>query len=138
MLPARFGARLRSADSSFGVFCFDRSVHVLALSFHLIHLDTFDTRVFHLTTFRGMAENDPDPVPVFKPPNPVRESQKSPLEPVIPDLPAPLTGRNPPGGVYFLEIMKNGTIIGRMEIKENRLSFGRSRDADVSLSHPFS
>ena len=75
-----------------------------------------------------MAETDSDPV--FKPPNPVTESQKS-LEP---DLPRPLTEKNPPQGVYFLEVMKNGSIIGRIDIKGNRLSFGRSRDADVSQS----
>lgn len=76
-----------------------------------------------------MAEADSDAV--FKPPNPVTECQKS-LEPVIPDLPPPLTEKNPPQGVYFLEVMKNGSIIGRIDIKGNRLSFGRSRDADVS------
>lgn len=75
-----------------------------------------------------MAENEDL---VFKPPQPVVDVTVHVVPP--PDLPPPLTDKNPPNGIYFLEIMKNGNIISRVDVISNRISFGRSREADVSI-----
>lgn len=51
-------------------------------------------------------------------------------------LPDPLTTLLPPDGVFRLEVMKSGNIIGEIDVNSARISFGRSRECDVPLDHP--
>jgi len=51
-------------------------------------------------------------------------------------LPEPLTKLLPPDGQYFLDQLKNGTIIEHKSMVKSRIVFGRARDCDVILEHP--
>ncbi|XP_053210012.1 LOW QUALITY PROTEIN: kanadaptin-like [Panonychus citri] len=52
--------------------------------------------------------------------------------PVIPDA---LTSDPVPEGVFYIEVIKNGSVILRKEIDKPKLIFGRSRDADFPMDH---
>jgi hypothetical protein len=51
-------------------------------------------------------------------------------------LPEPLTQLLPPNGHYFVDQLKNGTIIEHKLLSKSRITFGRARDCDVVLEHP--
>ena len=54
----------------------------------------------------------------------------------LPYIPDPLTSDPLPSGVFFIEVIKNGSVIQRKEIDKPRITFGRSRDADFPMDHP--
>lgn len=51
-------------------------------------------------------------------------------------LPEPLTKLLPTNGEYFVDQLKNGTIIEHKLLDKSRITFGRARDCDVVLEHP--
>ncbi|KAI1287480.1 Kanadaptin [Halotydeus destructor] len=68
--------------------------------------------------------------------NELNEKSSEPVERPVASLPEPLTPENPPSGVYFLEVMKNGNIVERINMEKNRVVFGRAKECDVQLEHP--
>lgn len=51
-------------------------------------------------------------------------------------LPESLTRLTPPSETYFVEQFKNGTLVGKLQIKTNKVVVGRARDCDIILEHP--
>ena len=42
----------------------------------------------------------------------------------------------PPGGIFVLEIVKNGTVMCSLDVTKPVIRFGRSRDCEVPMDHP--
>ncbi|KAF7495685.1 Kanadaptin [Sarcoptes scabiei] len=51
-------------------------------------------------------------------------------------LPQPLTTLMPPNGQYFLDQIKNGLLISKINVEKNRLIIGRAADCDIIMDHP--
>lgn len=44
--------------------------------------------------------------------------------------------RVPPTGLFFIEVIKNGTVIDKKDFSKSEMTFGRSRECDFPLEHP--
>lgn len=67
----------------------------------------------------------------LQPPEKLEAIERAPV--VIPD---PLTDRDPPEDIFYIEIIKNGLVILRKPIRKSRIIFGRLKDADIQMEHP--
>lgn len=80
----------------------------------------------------------PLPIPGIHEEPVVKNDCDDPPQVVKPEvtLPAPLTSLLPPVKTFYLMIMKNGTIIDKVEINKSRIAFGRSRECEIPMDHP--
>lgn len=77
--------------------------------------------------------NDKESVNIEKSNTSTTDSDKTEAKTVLPE---PLTQLMPPNGHYFVDQLKNGTIIEHKSLDKSRVTFGRARDCDVVLEHP--
>lgn len=65
-------------------------------------------------------------------PPPVQDA----VPPVKREFPPPLTDLTPPADAFWFEVIKNGTLVEKIQINKSRFILGRAPDADIVLEHP--